>query len=77
MTAIPWDKRATLWFAASTAGMRTGTPGPTLRDAVEFVARVSPIPYTGCLIEMDDETEQWRGHQVKTLVAELAATKSK
>lgn len=75
MTAIPWDKTATLWFAASTAGIRTGTPGPTLRDAVEFMANVSPIPYTGCLIEMDDGTERWRGHQVEMLLAELGAVK--
>ena len=75
MTAIPWDRRATIWFAASTAGVRTGTPGPTLRDAVEFLLSVSPIPYAGCLIEMDDGTERWRGHEVKTLVSELAALK--
>lgn len=75
MTAIPWDKRATLWLAASTAGVRTGTPGPTLRNAVEFVASSSPIPYAGSLIEMDDGTERWRGHEVKMLVSEFSAMK--
>lgn len=62
-------------FATNTARVRTGTPCPTLRDAVEFVASVSPVLYTGCLIEIGDGAEHWRDHQVEMLVAELATIK--